>query len=203
MFKKKCPTLPCATWVTPSPTDSTVPAPSWPNTTGNNPSGSNPPSVYESVWQTPVKFTFMRTSPALGGSTVIVSIERGSFGAHATAALHVITWPTVLILNTRIKFDGSNYIVIFQGQISWSNFMVKFHDHVQISWSCSNFMIMVKFHDHGQISWLNFVIKFHDSIAWSNFKSKFHGQISRVNFMVKLLYNLRKISSHSKTKRLF
>jgi hypothetical protein len=39
--------------------------------------------------------TLMRTSPALGGSTEIVSTERGCLGAHATAALHSITCPTV------------------------------------------------------------------------------------------------------------
>ena len=45
---------PGATLVTPSPTLSTIPAPSWPSTTGKRPSGSEPPSVYASVWQTPV-----------------------------------------------------------------------------------------------------------------------------------------------------
>jgi hypothetical protein len=36
--------------VTPSPTDSTMPAPSCPRIQGNNPSGSMPESVYASVW---------------------------------------------------------------------------------------------------------------------------------------------------------
>ena len=34
------------------------------------------------------KFTLMRTSPALGGPTVTVSIESGFFASQATAALH-------------------------------------------------------------------------------------------------------------------
>lgn len=37
------------TFVTPSPTDSTTPAPSWPSTMGKAPSGSLPESVYASV----------------------------------------------------------------------------------------------------------------------------------------------------------
>lgn len=78
-------------FVTPSPTLSTIPAPSWPKTTGNAPSGSWPLKVYPSVWQTAVYSTFNLTSWAFGGATSIVSILRSSLGPQATAALHVIT----------------------------------------------------------------------------------------------------------------
>src|SRR5258708_6846543 len=44
---------PGLTLVTPSPTSTTMPAPSWPSTAGKMPSGSSPDSVNASVWQTP------------------------------------------------------------------------------------------------------------------------------------------------------
>src|SRR5450830_1933729 len=40
--------------VTPGPTSTTMPAPSWPRMAGKSPSGSAPESVYSSVWQMPV-----------------------------------------------------------------------------------------------------------------------------------------------------
>ena len=74
------------TLVTPSPTSTTVPAPSWPSTTGNRPSGSSPLSVKASVWHTPVWVIFTSTSPFLGGATSISTICRGWPAAKATAA---------------------------------------------------------------------------------------------------------------------
>eukprot|EP01139_Manchomonas_bermudensis_P000711 Amastigsp_a773_342.p3 type:complete len:147 gc:universal Amastigsp_a773_342:463-23(-) len=85
-------TCPTATVVTPSPIDSTMPQPSWPRIAGSF-SGSG--ISIRSVWQTPQKSTLMRTSPAAGGATSISSILSASFGAHSTAALHVIVLPTV------------------------------------------------------------------------------------------------------------
>ncbi len=51
--------------VTPGPTSTTTPAPSWPKITGNSPSGSAPERVNSSVWQTPVALISTSTSPAL------------------------------------------------------------------------------------------------------------------------------------------
>lgn len=42
--------------------------------------------------------TFTRTSPALGGITVISSSTKGTLGARATIALHLIGNPSVDIL---------------------------------------------------------------------------------------------------------
>lgn len=84
--------VPGFTFITPSPTLSTIPAPSCPNTTGKTPSGSKPPNVKASVWHTAVCEIFIRTSCALGGATSISSILSGSLAAHATAALHLITY---------------------------------------------------------------------------------------------------------------
>ena len=47
-----------------------------------------------SVWHRALAITFTRTSPALGGWTLIVSIFSGSLGAHATAAWHVMISPS-------------------------------------------------------------------------------------------------------------
>ena len=54
--------------VTPAPTSTTMPAPSWPRIAGNSPSGSAPESVKASVWQTPVALISTSTSPALGAA---------------------------------------------------------------------------------------------------------------------------------------
>src|SRR5690606_20874864 len=77
---------PGLTLVTPSPTSTTTPAPSWPSTAGNSPSGSSPLSVNASVWQTPVWVIFTSTSPLRGGSTSISTISSGCPAAKATAA---------------------------------------------------------------------------------------------------------------------
>lgn len=72
--------------VTPSPSSTTIPAPSWPSMAGNSPSGSSPESVNASVWQMPVAFSSIRTSPALGPSRSTVSMDRGAPDLWATAA---------------------------------------------------------------------------------------------------------------------
>src|SRR5690606_33734142 len=77
---------PGLTLVTPSPTSTTMPAPSWPSTAGNSPSGSSPERVNASVWQTPVWVMRISTSPLRGGSTSISTIFKGSPAAKATAA---------------------------------------------------------------------------------------------------------------------
>src|SRR5690606_3159757 len=71
---------------TPSPTSTTMPAPSWPSTAGNTPSGSSPDRVKASVWHSAVWVIFTSTSPAFGGATSISTICSGSPAAKATAA---------------------------------------------------------------------------------------------------------------------
>mmetsp|Transcript_10430 Transcript_10430/g.27355 ORF Transcript_10430/g.27355 Transcript_10430/m.27355 type:complete len:225 (+) Transcript_10430:651-1325(+) len=55
--------------VTPSPSATTVPAPSWPPTSGIlGLTGQSPSCAWRSVWQTPVQFTLTVTWPGAGGS---------------------------------------------------------------------------------------------------------------------------------------
>src|SRR6476659_1640327 len=75
-----------ASVVTPAPTSTTTPAPSWPRIAGNRPSGSSPDKVNQSVWQMPVAFTSTSTSPARGPSRSTVSIVSGAPAFQATAA---------------------------------------------------------------------------------------------------------------------
>ncbi len=72
--------------VTPGPTSTTTPAPSWPKITGNSPSGSAPERVNSSVWQTPVALISTSTSPAFGPSSSTSSITSGLPASYATAA---------------------------------------------------------------------------------------------------------------------
>src|SRR5690554_3051750 len=74
------------TLVTPSPTSTTMPAPSWPSTAGNTPSGSSPDSVNASVWQSAVWVIFTSTSPFFGPSRSSSTICSGLPGSKATAA---------------------------------------------------------------------------------------------------------------------
>src|SRR6476620_5053831 len=78
---------PFCTDVTPGPTSTTIPAPSWPKITGNNPSGSAPERVNSSVWQTPVALISTSTSPAFGPSSSTSSTTSGLPASYATAAL--------------------------------------------------------------------------------------------------------------------
>src|ERR1700712_5632698 len=77
---------PFFTEVTPRPTSTTTPAPSWPRIAGNNPSGSAPDSVNSSVWQTPVALISTSTSPSRGPSSCTVDISSGRPAATAIAA---------------------------------------------------------------------------------------------------------------------
>src|SRR5690606_6989399 len=72
--------------VTPGPTSTTTPAPSWPRIAGKIPSGSAPLRVNASVWQMPVALISTRTSPARGPSRSTSVMERGALAAVATAA---------------------------------------------------------------------------------------------------------------------
>src|SRR5204863_3706286 len=56
---------PFFTEVTPAPTSTTTPAPSWPRIAGNSPSGSAPERVNSSVWQMPVAFDLDQYFPVL------------------------------------------------------------------------------------------------------------------------------------------
>src|ERR1700724_1774358 len=77
---------PFFTEVTPGPTSTTMPAPSWPRIAGKRPSGSAPDSVNSSVWQMPVALISTITSPAFGPSSCTVVISSGFPAAVATAA---------------------------------------------------------------------------------------------------------------------
>src|SRR5690606_35427819 len=82
---------PGLTLVTPSPTSTTMPAPSWPSTAGNTPSGSSPDRVNASVWHSAVWVILTSTSPLRGGSTSISTICRGFPASKATAARDFMT----------------------------------------------------------------------------------------------------------------
>src|SRR5690606_3728015 len=84
---------PTFTLVTPSPTSTTTPPPSWPSTAGKIPSGSSPDNVNASVWHTPVCVILISTSPFFGGATSISTISSGLPGPNATAARDFIISP--------------------------------------------------------------------------------------------------------------
>src|ERR1043166_4734303 len=77
---------PGASEVTPAPTSTTTPAPSWPKITGNRPSGSAPDRVNSSVWHTPVALSSTSTSPALGPARSTSSTTSGLPTSNAIAA---------------------------------------------------------------------------------------------------------------------
>ena len=62
------------TLLTPSPTVSTKPAPSWPSTTGVG-IGMVPFTTDRSEWHTPQAAILIPTSPAFGGSMLTFSTE--------------------------------------------------------------------------------------------------------------------------------
>ncbi len=74
--------------LTPSPTSTTSPAPSWPSTSGGG-SAMVPLVAERSEWHTPQAASFTITSPRLGESTVISSTTTGLFSSRQTAALPV------------------------------------------------------------------------------------------------------------------
>src|SRR5690554_3502199 len=63
-----------------------MPAPSWPSTAGNTPSGSSPDSVNASVWHSAVWVIFTSTSPFFGPSRSSSTISSGFPASNATAA---------------------------------------------------------------------------------------------------------------------
>src|SRR5438477_7591693 len=77
---------PFFTVVTPAPTSTTMPAPSWPRMAGKSPSGSAPERVNSSVWQMPVALISTSTSPAFGPASCTFSMASGLPASHATAA---------------------------------------------------------------------------------------------------------------------
>ena len=82
--------------VTPGPTSTTVPAPSWPPITGNcwmpisfwasSGTARSPVSRCSSEWHSPEPTSWTSTSPALGGSSSTSSTLQSVFGSHRTAA---------------------------------------------------------------------------------------------------------------------
>src|SRR5689334_14028063 len=88
---------PFFTVVTPGPTSTTMPAPSWPRMAGKRPSGSAPERVNSSVWQMPVALISTSASPAFGPCNCTVSILRFAPALWATAArtsmCHSFHWP--------------------------------------------------------------------------------------------------------------
>src|SRR5690242_3343304 len=87
--------------VTPGPTSTTIPAPSWPRIEGKTPSGSAPERVNSSVWQMPVALISTSTSPAFGPSRRTVSIASGAPALWATAARTSILFsPRVVVMTT-------------------------------------------------------------------------------------------------------
>src|SRR6188474_2046164 len=84
---------PFLTLVTPGPTSTTMPAPSWPRIAGNRPSGSAPDNVNSSVWQMPVALISTSTSPDLGPSRSTVSMVSGAPALCAMAALTFMECP--------------------------------------------------------------------------------------------------------------
>src|SRR5688572_7559356 len=77
---------PTASPVTPSPTSTTSPAPSWPRTSGGG-SAMVPLVAERSEWQTPQAAIFTVTSPRFGPSTEMVSTTTGLFSSRKIAAL--------------------------------------------------------------------------------------------------------------------
>lgn len=76
---------PGATCVTPSPTETTVPAPSWPRTAGTG-TRIVPLVRDRSEWQTPAAASFTRTWPGPGSGRSMSAISSGEPTAGSTAA---------------------------------------------------------------------------------------------------------------------
>ena len=76
---------PSETESTPSPTDSTTPAPSWPSTVGNG-FAVAPVTTFQSLWQTPLAASRTSTSPGPGASSSTSSTLMASSIPLRTAA---------------------------------------------------------------------------------------------------------------------
>src|SRR4051812_42162168 len=77
---------PALRFVTPGPTASITPAPSWPSTMGGCTTGLSPSMAWRSDRQTPDAARRTTTSPAMGSSTLTSSILSASLMACSTAA---------------------------------------------------------------------------------------------------------------------
>src|SRR5580704_9116332 len=91
---------PGLTRCTSGPTDSTMPAPSWPPTTGIR-TGASPWVMWSSEWQSPAAISLTRTSCAFGSSSCRSAISQPTCGARAMAArvVMLIFWfPSCSIL---------------------------------------------------------------------------------------------------------
>src|ERR671937_2253980 len=85
-MKEKMTWSPLAKSVTPSPTSSTTPAPSWPSTSGSG-SAIVPVIAERSEWHTPQAASLTDTSPRLGASMEIDSTTTGLLCSRHTTAL--------------------------------------------------------------------------------------------------------------------
>ena len=105
---------PFFTLVTPGPTSTTTPAPSWPRIAGKMPSGSAPDSVNSSVWQMPVALISTSTSPALGPSRSTSMISSGFPAATATAARVFMGYPPMRFSSAFQEIDEGSSAAIMQ-----------------------------------------------------------------------------------------
>src|SRR5438874_5442101 len=85
-MKEKMTWSPRANSLTPSPTSSTTPAPSWPSTSGSG-SAMVPVIAERSEWHTPQAARRTNTSPRLGPSTLISSTWTGLLCSRQRTAL--------------------------------------------------------------------------------------------------------------------
>ena len=76
---------PSASSVTPGPTATTTPAPSWPRISGGA-KAMVPLVADRSLWHTPQAASLIITSPACGGATSICSTTTGWFNARQMTA---------------------------------------------------------------------------------------------------------------------
>src|SRR5690606_22244179 len=88
---------PGARSVTPPPTSTTMPAPSWPRTSGNG-KATVPFVADRTLWQTPQALISTSTAPAWGFCTVIVSTTTGALSSRQTTALD---W---MLMGSRLRF---------------------------------------------------------------------------------------------------
>src|SRR5581483_4249241 len=96
---------PGRTEVTPSPTRSTIPAPSCPSTVGAYPDGSAPDAVYRSVWHTPQATSRTSASSAFGSASSTSCTLSGAPNSSSTAAL--IRTPPPPVATTARAYRGA------------------------------------------------------------------------------------------------
>src|SRR5690349_13783985 len=106
-MKEKMTWSPLAKSLTPSPTSSTTPAPSWPSTSGSG-SGIVPVIAERSEWQTPHAARRTVSSPRLGGSTLISSTVIGWLCVRQIAALALRAMRGIRDLSVRTGTEYSD-----------------------------------------------------------------------------------------------